>query len=113
MPDAAWKQFEREVAKRLGGTRRPVMGHEPGGTDIDHPTLAVQCKKRGKKYPVYLTDWIGGLVAACPDKIPIVVWGLKHRKVDDAAVIMKLSDFERLLGVVKGGKVAYTVEGTP
>ena len=95
MADKAWKAFERRVALILGGTRRPVMGHEKGGTDIDHEYLAIQCKQRGGKYPAYLGEWMAGLGAG--GKTPLIVWGLKHQDTDKAMVVMRLRDFAELI----------------
>ena len=41
-PDKAWKQFERDVAKLVGGRRYPAnLG---GGVDVDSPLFVIQCK---------------------------------------------------------------------
>tara|TARA_Y100001951_G_scaffold95902_1_gene93915 strand:+ start:67 stop:384 length:318 start_codon:yes stop_codon:yes gene_type:complete len=46
-----WKNFERRVAKKVGGKRIPITGRK--GLDIDHPTLDIECKYR-RKIPEWL-----------------------------------------------------------
>lgn len=50
---ALWKQFERDCAAIVGGTRNPLSGAanvddrgRPRGGDVIHPTLHIECKLR-------------------------------------------------------------------
>ena len=62
MTDKAWKQFERRIAKRVGGKRIPCTG-EKDGADVVAPSFVYQAKLR-KGVPSYLRDWLSGIVSA-------------------------------------------------
>jgi len=95
-----WKAWERTVAKRLGGKRIPVSGQDPGGPDVISDMLAVQVKL-GQRLPAYLREWLGGLerwlAYQMLDLAPLVVWRPLRGETDDAFVVMRLEEFERLM----------------
>ena len=92
MPDKAWKAFEREIAKRLGGQRAGPLGRE--GPDVLHPLWAPECKMR-KKLPRLLTEAMDQAVTNTPPgKIPLVILHQAHDEYDQALVVMRLRDFE-------------------
>ena len=94
MPDKAWKKFEREVARRLGGVRVPVTGLDRAAADVDAGPFKVQCKLR-RNVPAYLTKWLDGITmtAAQSGSTGIVVWRAPNTPNDNALVILKLSDW--------------------
>ncbi len=93
MPDKAWKQFERTVAKWFGGKRRgpDVTG---GKTDVIAEGWAIECKLLGA--PTY-----GAMLAACrqaeenghENELPVAVVKRKSAQVKDALVVMRLETF--------------------
>lgn len=99
---ATWKAWERTVAKRLRGTRIPVTGQDAGGPDVVSDLLAVQVKL-GQRLPNYLAQWLGNLeqwlAGRQPARTPLVVWRPVNVLTQDALVVMRLGDFERLLAL--------------
>lgn len=100
-----WKNFERRIAKRIGGHRRPVTGLDRGDGDAFTDMFEIQCKVRNGQ-PSYLREWLHGIVttAAARGRIGVVVWkepGRGHDD-DDALVVMRWRDFVDLHGDVKG-----------
>ena len=68
-----WKNFERRVAKKLGGKRIPITGREC--LDIDHPILDIECKHR-EGYPLwFLNAW---RQANAGKGIPVIALGKKY-----------------------------------
>ena len=112
MHKGTWKKFERDVAWVLGGERRPVMGKEKGGTDIDHPKLSIQCKK-GRRFPEYLQKWLKEIREnAEGEKIGIVVWQDKGEPVLESLVCLSLQDFHILFECACGLDVRFNPDSS-
>lgn len=102
MPDAAWKAFERWVAKELGGKRRgpDVRNVEEGGgnSDVILKGWSIECKKYAR--PTW--GMINAAVKQAQDaressrELPIAVIGQMHRDRDKSLVVMEWGDFKRL-----------------
>jgi hypothetical protein len=101
MADKAWKGFERRVATRMGGRRRPVTGIDRGDGDAFTELFEVQCKLR-RGQPSYLRDWLSGIVSSATPRgrIGVVVWKEpgRGREDDDALVVLRLRDWIDLHG---------------
>jgi hypothetical protein len=92
----AWKQHEREMAKRLGGKRAGPTGKV--GSDVLHDSFAVECKERKKK-----VAWLEDMLlqtkkAARPGQLPIVVLHWLNARHNNDIVMLRLSDFEEWFG---------------
>lgn len=96
-----WKRAERQVAKRLNGRRIPVTGIDRDGADVLTPLLAVQVKT-GRRQPAFLSEWLSGICgrAQASGKVGLVVWQGSRQRLDQAVVIVRLSDFEALHGAI-------------
>ena len=86
-----WKNFERRVAKRSGGTRISVSDRLTE-LDVDHPYLGIECKYR-QKLSQYLKDWYAQADAGSKEgQIPVVAIGEKNN-----SRIYALLDFDDLI----------------
>jgi len=94
MGDKLWKQTERAIAKRLGGERVGPSGQAT--VDLLTSRLAIEVKTR-KALPRWLLDAMGQAAAAADGRLPILVLHQVGQKHDGDLVIMRLSDFERLV----------------
>jgi hypothetical protein len=98
MATSTWKETERTVAKRLGGTRVGPSGTSTADVVNDH--LAVECKHR-KSLPVLITAAMAQAVGAARDgQTPIVVLHEKGKRHDNDIVCMRLKDYQDLYGSV-------------
>jgi len=101
MSNASWKEFERRVARDLGGQRRgaDTGGVRGGKTDIIHPFFGVECKLLGR---VGLADILNACVQAElnsePHQIPIAVVKKKHGRMDDCVVAMRYNVWREWYG---------------
>jgi hypothetical protein len=97
-----WKAYERRVAADLGGRRIPVTGIDRAGADVVTPMFHAQLKLR-KALPVWLFDWLGGIVAdAQPSgKVGILILRKPRQEDIDALVVMRYGDFVELHGKVE------------
>ncbi len=92
------KHTERQIAKRLGGTRRGILG----GHDIDAGPWAVEVKDR--------VSFVGSTFMAqaernCPPgKTPLVVVHQTGRRHADDLVMLRLTDWLDLFGPLVRGK---------
>ena len=96
MPDAAWKQHERDVAKALGGKRRgPDVGGVGGGNnDVIVDGLSVECKLLGRPSWSHCLAAVAQAQAAASDaEVPIAVMRKKGQSKSKALVLMSLNDF--------------------
>ena len=102
MADKSWKAFERRLAHRVGGRRVPVTGIERAGADVDAGPFVYQAKLR-RGLPSYLREWLRGITAAGERKnaTGVVVWKAPREKDDDAIVILRLADWQKLCGSQK------------
>lgn len=101
MADRAWKKFERRLAQRVGGKRIPVTG-ERDGADVIAGPFCYQAKLR-KGVPEYLRSWLSGITTSAErkNKTGILVWKEPRQKDDDALAILRLRDFQELIGSQK------------
>ena len=105
---ARWKHAERELAKRLGGRRIPLLGRE--GSDLDVPYLFVEVKSQGRIAPYLWKDFFAqiltGLEVAGDDRIPAIAIHRPGMKYDDALVCIRAGDWERLVEMIREDKDA-------
>jgi hypothetical protein len=105
----SWKAAERFIAAALGGTRVPITGRQRGSApDIDHPTLAIEVKRRSSlnAFPKWLTTAFEQAEASAAEiqrktaelKTPIVVIEHAHGagRPRDHYVMLRLNDFVEL-----------------
>ena len=88
----AWKNFERRVAKKLGGERIPVADKR-SHLDVINDKFAVECKYR-RKLSMFLKDAIMQAEEGRGDKMPIVALGEKY----SADIFIKIENFLKLIG---------------
>lgn len=93
---SAWKAWEREVAKRLGGVRRgpDTRGPEGGKTDIVHPVFAIECKHIARPSFVHFITAIRQAEANAQPHHRLCLAAI-HRKGDDYSdglVVMRIGD---------------------
>ena len=98
MADKSWKAFERRLARRVGGRRIPVTGERDGADVIAGPFVYQAKLRRG--LPSYLQDWLRGITAAgrAHGRNGIVVWKAPRARDDDAVVVLRLLDWQKLHG---------------
>lgn len=79
--------YEREVGAELGLARELTQCREGGG-DLEHPALAIECKRRARV--VNIPKAMAQAEASAKGRVPVVI----HR-VDraESLVTMKLSDW--------------------
>lgn len=101
MSDKPWKKYERDVAKAVGGQRRPVTGIDRGDGDVFTGDLELQCKYRlSQPPPGRLLDWLDGIrqAAVLRGRLGAVVWRRPGNKgVGESLVVMSLTDFQQLV----------------
>ena len=80
MPDKAWKNRERLVAKFFGGVRNALSGINSKVThsDVVHDSLFIECKLRAKHTAVSLWDDTAKL-AKDEGKTPVIALCEKNR----------------------------------
>ena len=93
MSDKGWKQFERRIAKALGGQRRgpDVSDAEGGKTDVIHDAWGVECKLLARAGH-------GDILEACRQaernskgsQMPIAIVKRKRDRDEDSLVAMRL-----------------------
>ena len=91
--DAGWKQFERRIAKMIGGRRRgPDVSDESGGkTDIIHPGFGVECKLLARSGHADILEAVRQAERNSEDtQTPIAIVKRKHDRDKDALVCMRL-----------------------
>ena len=95
----AWKDTEREVARRLGGHRLGATGKAT--EDVATEAFAVEGKFR-KTIPEWIKDAMSQAVGAARDgRTPICVLHEKGKRHDGDYVLLRLRDFEDLYGRVE------------
>lgn len=94
-----WKRVEREIARRLGGARIPLLGRQ--GSDLDVPYLCVEVKSR-KMIGAYLWDEFMAQILATDEggKVPAIVLHRPGMKYDDALVCVRAGDWARLVELI-------------
>lgn len=105
---AAWKDFERAVARAFRGKRNPASSGK-GGVDIYHPEFAIECKY-AQKIAIY--SWFDQALkyAKGSGKTPL----LAMRKAGAGALVaLKMEDFTAIIEErdrLKGAQ-CYEVKG--
>jgi hypothetical protein len=91
MPDAAWKAFERWIAKVIDGKRTGNVGLDTA--DVQHPFLAPEAKYRAK-LPVWLTDAMAQAERnARAGRLPCVWLKAAGDRNWDSLVVIRASEF--------------------
>ena len=86
------KDNERELARRLGGRRMGTMGAE----DVSTKMFSVEAKSRVRFSG---TAFMEQAIRNCPeDRVPIVVVHIYNQRRDNDLVIIRIKDFEMLMG---------------
>lgn len=96
MPDATWKQVERRICKKLGGTRTPLSGSNSRITagDCIHEKYFVEIKMRSK-IPFYSEFNKTAKLGKQEKRVPMMVI---HEKGKPSSIVMiRLNDFIKLL----------------
>jgi hypothetical protein len=106
---------EREIAKRLGGRRIPLLGRE--GSDLDVPYLFVEVKSQGRIAPYLWNDYFAqileGKAVAGDDRVPAITIHRPGMRYDDALVCIRAGDWERLVEMIQEAtREADTNSGT-
>ena len=95
-----WKHAEREIAKRLDGTRIPLLGRK--GTDLDTPVWFIEVKSR-KSIGAYLWDnFLAQILEGAKEmeeheKIPSIAIHRPGMDYDDTLICFRASDYQRLI----------------
>lgn len=93
---ANWKNHERKTAAALGGKRiSRGMDFSLSAPDVEHPLLSIECKYR-QKISGFLKDGLKQAEQYYPEKIPVLV--LKEKYMRGELVVIRLSDFKKILG---------------
>lgn len=102
MRTSQWKNVEREVAKLLGAERVPITGRTRGSApDAKHPTLSIEIKHR-KEIPAWMHAAMEQAEASVRgEQTPIVVLHENRQRYQDSFVVVRLSDFQKLLGLTE------------
>ena len=87
MPDKAWKQFERRIAKSLGTVRTPLSGGASRHTTSDtlHPDLYVECRYRLRS-AVHKWWFVVRQSALKEHKVPVMALHVKSSALDLAVI---------------------------
>jgi len=89
------KRTEKAIAKRLNAKRVGILGKE----DVSHPIFSIECKSVSRFVG---EKWFLQAIRNCEkDKIPAVIVHVTGQHHKNDYVIIKLKDFEDLLGRVK------------
>jgi len=90
MPDKAWKQFERRIARRFGGKRTGPTNKE----DVSHPTYSIECKLLSRPSFGEIQAAVEQAETHCPaGKVPVAVIKKKYKEDKDALAVMRLETF--------------------
>jgi hypothetical protein len=68
--------------------------------DCETARFAYQLKL-GYNFPAYLTGWLRGMVEAAGEKMGVVVWKAKGARDDDALVVLRFADWQRLAALIE------------
>lgn len=102
MADKAWKAMERRFAKRMGTVRIGPTGDD--GVDFITDDFAVQCKLR-KTLPKWMFDALDNAVKGAGDeRIGFALLKKLYANDDDAIVLIRFEDFEKLFDTRKDSK---------
>lgn len=88
------KRTEKEIAKRMGGTRVGILGKSDVELDSfieGHPLYSVEVKSRIKAACV---SWMNQARKNCPkEKVPIVRLHIKGKQYKDDIIMLNVEDF--------------------
>jgi hypothetical protein len=93
------KATERALAKKLGGRRIGILGR--ADIELEHPlfSFSIESKSRAR---FVAEKWFMQAIRNCEKgKIPAVVVHVSGKRYENDYVILRLKDFEDLLGVIK------------
>ena len=104
MPDKAWKNRERLVAKFFGGMRNALSGINSKVThsDVIHDNLFIECKLRAKHTAIKLWDDTKSL-ADKEKKTPVIALCEKNRP--GFWIMVHSDDFEKVSKELKNKKI--------
>ena len=85
------KDFERWLAKDLGGRRIGLLGQE----DVIIDKYRAECKER-KKLPMFIKKCMAQAISNCRDAIPIVILHELNSNHNDDLVIMRYADWKEI-----------------
>lgn len=71
------------------------MDRGRSAADCETRLFAYQLKL-GYNFPAYLTGWLRGMVEAAGEKVGVVIWKAKGARDDDALVVLRFEDWQRL-----------------
>lgn len=112
MPDAAWKNDERAVARILGGVRVPINGRG-SAPDVRHASFAIEVKRTLRRIALVdkaLEQASEARAASGSDILPVAVIHYTGTHMANARVIMRLADFALLNGVKLADEFTATTE---
>lgn len=101
MPDAAWKNDERAVARILGGIRVPINGRGQA-PDVRHARFAIEVKRTLRRIALVdraLAQAAEAKTVSGSDILPLAVIHYTGTHMKSARVIMTLGDFAAMNGV--------------
>ena len=104
MPDKAWKNRERLVAKFFGGLRNALSGINSKVThsDVIHDNLFIECKLRAKHTAIKLWDDTKSL-ADKEKKTPVIALCEKNRP--GFWIMVHSDDFEKVSKELKNKNI--------
>ena len=93
-PHSKSYQYEKRLEQRFKAKR--IIDQSAGDCDLVSSWLCIEAFQ--KDIPDYLKEEVVQAVRACAKRdwkhMPIVVWREKHKKDDEALVVLRLVDFE-------------------
>lgn len=98
MADKSWKAFERRQCRDMGTERIPVTG-DRDGADGATAMFCFQFKLR-RTLPVWLWEWLDGIVAHAElrGKVGVLVLKRPRQRDADALVVLRWKDWLDLHG---------------
>jgi hypothetical protein len=95
MADKAWKRWERQIAKYIGGERVPVTGRQRGDApDIAHNWLSVEVKYTSNGLPLkWFEARAQSEASAKHSQLPVQIYAENGMNAGECFIMMRLSDF--------------------
>lgn len=102
MKRGSWKACEARFAADVGTKRIPVTGLDRHGADFEDGIACYQLKVR-KAIPLWLWDWLGGIVwnGATKQKAGVLVLKRPNQRDEDALVVLTWKAWTELHGSPK------------
>ena len=106
----AWKEIEKRIAEWLNSvavpaTRKSKMYMGEAVEDIEFDGFSLEVKSRGV-LPKYIDQWVEQATANSDGKIPAVIWHKDGTHIGKQFIILKLSDFKKIVESWKGDNVS-------